>query len=140
MNLNQIQSIYQRFVDQTLPRELWTHHAHLVVAVVTLSRVPFSEAVNELRNKIKNYNEAVGVGNTGQQGYHESITILFTHLVHKEATSLNIDLATQVVTALDKLGDFEKVLQHYYSYDVKHSTMARHAWCPPDLNPIGIPF
>ena len=63
----------------TLPREEWTHEAHLAATIYLLSRRPDIDLDAELPGIIRRYNESVGGVNDDTQGYHETITRSFLH-------------------------------------------------------------
>ena len=63
----------------TLPREDWTHEAHLGTTTYLLLRHPEIDLDKELPSIIRRYNESVGGVNDDTQGYHETITRTFLH-------------------------------------------------------------
>ena len=64
---------------RTLPREEWTHEAHLAATIFLLTRRPDIDLDTELPGIIRRYNESVGGVNDDTQGYHETITRTFLH-------------------------------------------------------------
>ncbi|WP_218079785.1 hypothetical protein [Anthocerotibacter panamensis] len=73
---SEIEALLTAFETCTLPRDCWTHSAHLVVALVYLHRHPYSEAMELIRNGIQHYNRC-----QGSQGYHETMTRFWIILV-----------------------------------------------------------
>lgn len=69
----QIASLAARLLDRTLPKEQWTHAAHLT-ATLRLVRVRDAGLERDLPGIIRAYNEAVGGVNDDTSGYHETIT------------------------------------------------------------------
>src|SRR5438309_10055762 len=63
----------------TLPREEWTHEAHLATTTYLLLRHPEIDVDTALPGLIRRYNESVGGVNDDTQGYHETITRVFLH-------------------------------------------------------------
>ena len=61
-------------ISRTLPREEWTHEAHLAATTYLLLRHPEIDLDVELPGLIRRYNESVGGVNDETQGYHETIT------------------------------------------------------------------
>ena len=55
------------FESCALPRELWTHVAHIRIAWLYLTRFAFDEAAERVCRGIRQYNESVG-----SRGYHET--------------------------------------------------------------------
>jgi len=73
--------LLKQFEDLTLPFEQWTHRAHVKVAYLYLSRYPFAEAVDRMRRGIKAYNAANHRPEGPDQGYNETTTVAFLHLI-----------------------------------------------------------
>ena len=71
MTLPELESLVRRFEDCTLPREAWTHRAHLSVAVWYLFHFSRAEATERIRTGIQRYNASQG----NSTGYHETITL-----------------------------------------------------------------
>lgn len=53
MTLPELESLVRRFEDCTLPREEWTHRAHLAIAVWYLSHLPREVATERIRMGIQ---------------------------------------------------------------------------------------
>ncbi len=70
-----------RFEDGTLPKDEWTHRAHLAVALWYATRLPFEEALAAVRNGIQAINAVHGVVTTPFRGYHETITRFYMLVV-----------------------------------------------------------
>ena len=66
-------------VARTLPREEWTHEAHLAATTYLLLRRPDIDLDAELPGLIRRFNESVGGVNSDTAGYHETITRVFLH-------------------------------------------------------------
>ena len=62
-----------------LPREEWTHEAHLAATTYLLLRHPEVDLDAELPDLIRGYNESVGGVNSDTEGYHDTITRVFLH-------------------------------------------------------------
>ena len=69
------------FENCTLPREHWTHRAHVRMAFLYASGNPFPAALDRMRRSIKAYNAANHVPESLERGYHETITVAFMRLV-----------------------------------------------------------
>ena len=65
------------FLARTLPREEWTHEAHLATTTYLLLRHPEIDLDKKLPGFIRGYNESVGGVNSDSEGYHETITHVF---------------------------------------------------------------
>ena len=121
------------FENLTLPKEQWTHTAHVTVAGFYLCRHSLPESIDRLRDNIKKFNLSVGGQNTESSGYHETLTVFWAHLIHSElskASGRNIDRIRHVARTL---GSNSRLFRSYYGFDVVASREARARWMPPDL-------
>src|SRR5688572_23289700 len=59
---------------RTLPREEWTHEAHLAATTYLVLNHPEIDLDAELPGFIRRYNESVGGVNSNTEGYHDTIT------------------------------------------------------------------
>jgi len=129
--------LLRRFEDCTLPREEWTHAAHLTVALWHLLQFDWPEAVGHVRRGIRRYNAAHGVRATPTGGYHETLTLFWLRKVRaflegerNEARSL-VSLANELVATHDT----GLPLRHY-TRDLLFSPEARAEWVEPDLKAV----
>ncbi|HVH48870.1 MAG TPA: hypothetical protein VM760_03185, partial [Sphingomicrobium sp.] len=76
---------------RTLPREEWTHEAHLAATIYLLTRRPDIALDTELPGIIRRYNESVGGVNSDSEGYHETITRSFLHGARLFLSEANLD-------------------------------------------------
>lgn len=122
--------------DCTLPKEAFTHAAHVAVAAHFIAVSP-EDALAQLRSGIRRFNEAVGGANTADAGYHETLTRFWTILVARHVPAGATPLrAARAATA--EFGHRRDLHTLYYSFDVVRSTEARRLWIPPDLTgPFG---
>jgi hypothetical protein len=129
--------LVEAFTSCTLPKDEWTHHAHLKVGLWHLLHYSPSESIERLRQGIKRYNVACGIENTESQGYHETITQFYVWLINQFIQQVDclqpIDaLADELINRYgDKLLPFS-----YYSRDRLMSKTARLEWVEPDLTPL----
>ena len=70
----EVPRLVARFEDCTLPKEEWTHRAHLTVGLWYATRLPYEAALGAMRDGILRLNQAHGVPTTPTRGYHETIT------------------------------------------------------------------
>lgn len=133
----EIEELVRAFEARTLPRPLWTHNAHLTVALWYMVHRPAQDAAMSIRSGIKRYNEANGVPMTPAGGYHETMTLFWTCAVSfylgqaGEARSI-LALANGM---LRLFGNRELPLE-YYTRDRLMSWRARTSWVEPDLKPL----
>ena len=133
----EILALVRRFEDCTLPREEWTHAAHLTVALWHLLQYDWPEAVRRVRRGIRRYNAAHGIRATPTGGYHETLTLFWLRRVRafleggrNEARSL-VSLANELAASADKSLPLE-----HYTRERLFSPEARAAWVEPDLKPL----
>lgn len=72
-----VRAIGEGLLARTLPREAWTHEAHLAACSWLLHERPDIVPERELPAIIRAYNESVGGVNDDTQGYHETLTQLY---------------------------------------------------------------
>ena len=73
----EIAHIGEGLLARTLPRNEWTHEAHLAATTYLLLKRPDVDLDRELPDLIRRYNESVGGVNSDSEGYHETITRAF---------------------------------------------------------------
>jgi hypothetical protein len=136
---SQTELLALRFVDRSLPKNEWTHEAHLRVGLWHVRHFPPDEALNRVREGILRLNEAHGTPNTDNGGYHETITRFYLTYIGgflraadpRQARPID-DLAAQLI-ALDPRHDLALC---YFSRELLDSVAARRGWVEPDLQPL----
>ncbi len=119
------------FSATTLPKEQWTHAAHVTVAAAWIHENS-ATALDRLRPAIREYNAATGGLNTETSGYHETLTrfwvLRITETLPQEKSRLEA-----VRDAVARYGPQSGLFRRYYSFDVVNSVDARREWIAPDL-------
>jgi hypothetical protein len=133
----EIGKLVEAFESCTLPREEWTHRAHLTVALWYLSRHGEAEATELIRRGIQRFNRARGIVTTRTSGYHETITLFYVRVVRRHlresgAGGCAVDLVNSL---LRDYGDRNLPLE-YYSRERLMSWEARAGWVEPDLKTL----
>jgi hypothetical protein len=133
----EMEAVIFAFANCTLPRSQWTHSAHLTVALWYLIHHPKSSATLLIREGIQRYNAALGILQTKESGYHETITLFWIERVDRFLAGQmgNDSILTQMNALLQQYDDSRLPLQ-YYSRDRLMSWEARTTWLEPDLNVI----
>ena len=136
-NQDEIEAIILAFENCTLPRSQWTHPAHLTVALWYLIRHQKPVATRLICEGIQRYNTVMGILQTKQSGYHETIALFWVEIVNRFLTeqSFNGSLLAQMNTLLQQYDDPALMFQ-YYSCDRLMSWEARTTWLVPDLKLI----
>ena len=131
----EVAHIGEGLLARSLPREEWTHEAHLAATTYLLLRHREIDLDEELPGLIRRYNESVGGVNDDTQGYHDTITRVFLHgirLFLNEADSAEPlhELINELL--LSPMGGREWPLR-FYSRDRLLSVPARRAFLKPDI-------
>jgi hypothetical protein len=122
------------FIAGTLPKQEWTHEAHLRVGLWHLLHHGADEALALLRDRIRRYNEASGVANTDHAGYHETITRFYVWVIDRFLQSADrhrpVDpLAEELIRRWGERG----LPLRYYSRERLFSVLARRQCVGPDV-------
>lgn len=130
-----IRDVGERMLARTLPKEAWTHEAHLATCLWLIVERPDIVPERDLPELISRYNESVGGVNDATQGYHHTITLTYVAAVRGLLDRVDpaLGLAEKVnalLAAPEGRRDWPLTL---YSRDRLFSTDARLGYVPPDL-------
>ena len=119
----------------TLPREDWTHEAHLAATTYLVARRTDIDLDKEMPGIIRRYNESVGGVNDDTQGYHETITRTFLHgvrlfLAEADPDEPLYELVNELL--LSPMGRRDWPLR-FYTAERLFSVEARRHFVKPDL-------
>ena len=134
---DEIRALGEGLLACALPREAWTHEAHLGACLWLLTERPDIDIDAEIAPIIRRFNESVGGVNDDTQGYHDSITRAYVagvrlFLSGTEETGL---AARANAMLLSDVGRRDWPLR-FYSRDLLFSVPARRAFVEPDLAPL----
>ena len=134
----EVEKLVQEFDRCTLPRERWTHAAHLTVALLYILRYSWPHALELIRAGLQRYNAACGIITTAQSGYHETMTIFWMLMVRRYLSNLSASERSLVVIANNLIANYgsKHLPLEYYSRDTLMSPEARKRWVEPDLKAI----
>jgi hypothetical protein len=133
----EIDEFIAAFEAGTLPKERWTHAAHLLTGACYVYRLGESAATDKMRACVRRYNEAVGGKNTDTSGYHETITVAWIKLLAKLLRqSAPITRAAFAHLAVQRFESDRRIFDRYYDFDLVNSVDARRRWIPPTLAPL----
>ena len=132
-----IRALGEGLLACALPREAWTHEAHLAACLWLLSERPDIDVDAEIAAIIRRFNESVGGVNDDTQGYHDSITRAYVAGVRLFlAQTAETDLAERVnALLLSDMGRRDWPLR-FYSRERLFSVPARRGFVEPDLAPL----
>lgn len=133
----EIVHIGEGLLARTLPREAWTHEAHLAACLWIIRNRTDIDAERGMPGIISRYNVAVGGVNDETQGYHETITQIYiagvrAHLLEVAGRPL-LDAVNALLASVR--GRRELPLRHY-SPERLFSVEARLGFIEPDLHPL----
>jgi hypothetical protein len=131
----EIEHLGEGLLARTLPREEWTHEAHLAATTYLLLKRPDIDLDKQLPDLIRRYNESVGGVNSDTEGYHETITRVFLRGVRLFLAEADVEeplheLVNELL--LSPMGRREWPLR-FYSPQRLFSVEARRKWVRPDI-------
>lgn len=132
----EILAVVEGFRARALPKEQWTHEAHLVTAVWFHVNFAPLEAICYLRSGIIAYNESVGGKNTHTDGYHETLTLFWCRtiadFVEAHRALPLVDLCQAFLRSEQSSRDYPL---KFYTRDRLFSVAARATFVEPDMKP-----
>ena len=135
-----IRALGEGLLACALPREAWTHEAHLGTCLWLLSERPDIDIDAEIAGIIRRFNESVGGVNDDSQGYHDSITRAYVAGVRLFLSETSeTGLAARVnALLLSPMGRRDWPLR-FYSRDLLFSVAARRGFVEPDIRALETP-
>ena len=132
-----IRALGEGLLACALPREAWTHEAHLSACLWLLTERPDIDIDAEITTIIRRFNESVGGVNDDTQGYHDSITRAYIAGVRLFLSqTAEAGLAKRVnALLLSDIGRRDWPLR-FYSRERLFSVEARRGFVEPDLAPL----
>ena len=120
---------------RTLPREEWTHEAHLAATTYFVLKHPEIDLDTKLRGIISRYNESVGGVNSDTEGYHDTITHAYLRGIRFFLEEADVarpihDLVNELL--MSPMGRRDWPLR-FWSKECLTSVEARRDWVEPDL-------
>lgn len=133
----EIDAFLAAFEGCTLPKEEWTHGAHLFTGACYVRELGREAALGRMRECVRRYNESVGGKNTETSGYHETITAMWIRLLDGLwQRSQPMERAAFAALAVERFESQKAVFREYYDFDVVSSTEARLRWVEPTLKSL----
>jgi len=130
------------FESQSIPRPDWTHRAHVKIAYLYLTKLPFEQALEKIRTGIQKLNAANKVEESPTSGYNETTTVAFAHLI---AATIAAYSKTFPTPTADAFCDTHRhllsptILRLFYSPERRMHPNAKHKFVEPDLTPLPKP-
>ena len=131
---SEIDAFLAAFEGCTLPKERWTHGAHLLTGACYVHGLGRDAALEKMRVCVRRYNESVGGKNTDTSGYHETITVMWIRLLDGLRREVGaMERAEFARLAVERFVREKDVFKRYYDFDVVGSVEARRVWMEPNL-------
>jgi hypothetical protein len=130
----EIAAIGAALINRTLPKAEWTHAAHFAAVLWLIACRPDIDVAQALPCIIRAYNEATGVANTANSGYHETITQASIRAARVFYAVRRNEFLYRVCNELlgSRLGDPAWLLE-YWRHETLFSEVARRRWVGPDI-------
>ncbi|MES2095541.1 MAG: hypothetical protein V4459_02160 [Pseudomonadota bacterium] len=130
-----VRHVGQGMLACTLPKEEWTHEAHLAACLWLIVERPDIVPERDLPKFIPRYNESVGGVNDATQGYHHTITLTYVAAVRDVLKRIGSELSlvakvNALLAAPEASRDWPLTL---YSRNRLFSADARVGYVTPDL-------
>lgn len=129
------------FERHTLPREAWTHRAHVRVAMLHVRRLGFDAALERMRARIQAFNHAKGITDSLTTGYHETLTVAWLRVVAAAVAAAAAEPPADSIEFCDRNPDLldKTLLRRYYTRERMLTEDAKRAFVEPDLEPLPEP-
>ena len=135
----EIDAFVAAFEAGTLPKERWTHGAHLLTGACYVHGLGQAAAIAKMRECVRRYNEAVGGKNTETSGYHETITVAWIKLLDgllrevRSGEKPAMGRAEFARLAVERFAGDKEIWKRYYEFDLAGDVEARRRWVEPTL-------
>lgn len=143
LTTSEIVTLVDRFQNRELTPAEWTHQAHLIVGSWYVWHHGAERALPLLRASIRALNESLGVANTADSGYHETVTGFYVHMIQVYLAEAGAQLEARDDLPPDLISELlasplaaRTVALQYYSRDLINSQRARREWVEPDVAPL----
>jgi hypothetical protein len=136
-----IDAFIAAFESGTLPKERWTHAAHLLTGACYVHALGEAAATDRMRERVSAYNLAVGGQNTPTSGYHETVTVFWIKLLRDVLCNLKalhpgISRSELAHMAVEGLVNERNIYWEFYDFDILKSEEARRVWIWPNIRPF----
>jgi outer membrane protein assembly factor BamD (BamD/ComL family) len=131
--------LLSEFEQCTLPFEQWTHRSHVKVAYLYLRKMPFDQALDQVRTAIKRYNAANNRPDGPLTGYNETTTRALLHLIAAVMAAygktFSVDSADEFCDKHPQLMS-QYILRFFYSPERRTHPSAKTQFVEPDLTAL----
>ncbi|PXW78421.1 hypothetical protein C7451_10291 [Blastomonas natatoria] len=133
-----VRHLGERLIASCLPREEWTHEAHVAACYWLVAERPDICLANDLPGIIRRHNDSAGTPNTDSSGFHATITHCYAVGVaafHRRCDGSQplVDRVNVLLTAPEGARNWPL---HFYSRESLFSVEARRAVILPDVGAL----
>ena len=133
----QINFLAEQFTDHRLPKPEWTHHAHLITGIWHIHHFDFFDAICKIKSGIILLNNFHQTENTGNSGYHETLTIFWSMVIAEFITqNRNLSLEELVNTFLTSPLSERTLPFEFYTKERLMSSHSRACYNEPDIQSV----
>eukprot|EP01112_Ceratiomyxa_fruticulosa_P014741 TRINITY_DN424_c0_g1_i2.p1 TRINITY_DN424_c0_g1~~TRINITY_DN424_c0_g1_i2.p1 ORF type:complete len:129 (-),score=15.27 TRINITY_DN424_c0_g1_i2:27-413(-) len=122
----------------TLPKEKWTHEAHIASCIYLMLQHPEFTLETSMPLFISRYNVSVGVENTDKGGYHDTITQFQIRAIRDFLKKEGMDksMLTLVNSAIQSYVGKRDFILNYWTKELLFSPEARKSYVEPNIKPV----
>jgi len=133
----EIREMGRGLLEHSLPKECWTHEAHLAACLWIVAERPDIDPDRDMRAIISSYNAAVGGVNDDHGGYHDTITACFIAGVRNWLLRAPQGSLTERVNGLLGAPEGQRDWPlRFFTRDRLFSVVARRHFIAPDIAPL----
>ncbi len=121
------------FEEGSIPKEEWTHAAHVRMSWIYLNTNPYEVARDKIRTGIKNF---VRIKGLNADGYNETLTLVYIHLIEfrrKQSPSVSRTWSEFYVANPELFDRTAPLPLKYYRKETILSAEAKTRFVEPDL-------
>jgi hypothetical protein len=130
----EIDDFLAAFEAGTIPKQEWTHGAHVAVAGAYVWHDPDS-ALPQIRLGILFLNRCHQTCNSTDSGYHETLTVFWVSVVKAFCKRRRSEGRLAVINEMTEMLP-AGLFRQFYGFDVVKSRRARERWVEPDLQAL----
>ena len=133
------EALLAAFEGATLPRDQWTHRAHVKVAYLYVTRHGFHAGLERMRSGIRGLNAAHGTAEGPTSGYNETTTVAFFTIIAATVAAYSAAMPTADADAFCDTHCHllsATLLRLYYSPAQRMKPEAKIRFVGPDLAPL----
>lgn len=133
-----VRHLGERLIASCLPREEWTHEAHVAACYWLAAERPDIDLAHDLPGIIRRHNTSVGTPNTDNSGFHATITHCYAVGVtaYHRRCDPGLPLAKRVNALLTEPEGARDWPLRFFSRNRLFSVEARRAVILPDVAPL----